>query len=212
MKIKIDGNTMRQAVQELAKRDGDLAAFHRQHGLPGLRTRPTGFGTLLKIICGQQVSTAAARAITRRLDSYAAPMTPEIFLSLQKTDYRAIGLSRQKEVYGRGIAEAVVSGDFNFRKIAQMEDESAIAEMTKLKGVGRWTAEVYLLFALRRPDLWPADDLGVLNGYIGLKGLSSRPSRAEFREIGEQYRPWRSVMARMLWHHANTFRGTGQTN
>ena len=212
MKIKIDGTTMRQAVQELAERDGDLAAFHRQHGLPGLRTRPTGFGTLLKIICGQQVSTAAARAITGRLDIYASPMTPETFLSLQENDYRAIGLSRQKEVYGRGIAEAMVSGEFNFRKIAHMDDESAIAEMTKLKGVGRWTAEVYLLFALRRPDLWPADDLGILNGYVGLKGLKTRPSRAEFREIGQQYRPWRSVMARMLWHHANTFRGTGQTD
>ena len=93
-----------------------------------------------------------------------------------------------------------------------MNDESAIAEMTKLKGVGRWTAEVYLLFALRRPDLWPADDLGVLNGYVGLKGLSTRPSRADFREIGEQYRPWRSVMARMLWHYANTFKSTGETN
>ena len=116
MKIKIDGNTMRQAVQELAERDGDLAAFYRQHGLPRLRTRPTGFGTLLKIICGQQVSTAAARAITGRLDIYASPMTPEIFLSLQETDYRAIGLSRQKEVYGRGIAEAVVSGDLNFQE------------------------------------------------------------------------------------------------
>ena len=212
MKIKIDQNTMRQAVQELAERDGDLAAFYHQHGLPGLRIRPTGFDSLLKIICGQQVSTAAARAITGRLDNYASPMAPEIFLSLQETDYRAIGLSRRKELYGRGIAEAVVSGDLNFRKIAHMDDESAIAEMIKLKGVGRWTAEVYLLFALRRPDLWPADDLGVLNGYVGLKGLCKRPSRVEFREIGEEYRPWRSVMARMLWHHSNTFKGTGETD
>ena len=207
MKIKIDRNTMREGVLELAERDSELAAFYREHGLPMLRTRSTGFSSLLKIICGQQVSTAAARAITGRIDSYASPMTPEIFLSLKGADCRAIGLSRQKEAYGRGIAEAVLSGDLNFRKIAYMGDENAIAEMTKHRGVGRWTAEIYLLFALRRPDLWPADDLGVLNGYIGLKGLGARLSRAEFREIGEQYRPWCSVMARMLWHYTKTFRG-----
>ena len=170
----------------------------------GLRIRPTGFGTLLKIICGQQVSTAAARAITGRLDIYASPMTPEIFLSLQETDYRAIGLSRQKELYGRGIAEAVVSGDLNFRKIAHMDDESAIAEMTKLKGVGRWTAEVYLLFALRRPDLWPADDLGVLNGYVGLKGLihaqAGRSSVRSASSTGLGAVLWRACCGTMRIH------------
>jgi len=212
MTIKIDKRTLKSAVEELSKTDKELAAFYERHGLPTLRSRKTGFGSLLKIICGQQVSTAAARAITGRLDAIANPMTPEVFLKLKEPDYRAIGLSRQKEVYGRGIAEAVVAGDLNFRKIAYMDDEEAIAEMTKLKGVGRWTAEVYLLFALRRPDLWPVDDLGVLKGYMGLKGLKDRPSRAEFVEIGEQYRPWRSVMARMLWYHANTYRGTGQTD
>ena len=212
MGIKVDIKTMREGVQELAQRDADLAAFYQQHGLPRLWIRPTGFGSLLKIICGQQVSTAAARAITGRLDTYAKPMTPETFLSLKEGDYRAIGLSRKKEVYCRGVAEAVVMGDLNFRRIALMDDESAISEMTKLKGVGRWTAEVYLLFALRRPNLWPAADLGVLKGYVGLKGLSVRPSQREFRALGDQYRPWRSIMARMLWHYANTYRGGGQTD
>ena len=196
----------------LLTRDLDLAKFYRAHGLPSLRTRPTGFGTLINIICGQQVSTAAARAITGRLGTIATPMTPEIFLSLSKKQIRKVGLSRPKEMYARGIAEVVLNGNFSFRKIAVMEDEAAIEEMTKLKGVGRWTAEVYLLFALRRHDLWPVNDLGVVKGLMGMKGLLERPSRREMIEIGEHYRPWRSVAARMMWHHSNIFRGSGQTD
>jgi len=199
------------AADELSKRDLDLANFYENYGLPSLRTRPTGYGTLIKIICGQQVSTAAARAITARLDVIAKPMTPEIFLDLTDKQIRKVGLSRPKEKYARGIAEAVLNRKFSFRNIAAMDDEAAIKEMTKLKGVGRWTAEVYLLFALRRPDLWPAYDLGVVKGLMGLKGLSERPSIREMNEMGQLYRPWRSVAARMMWHHSNIFRGSGQT-
>ena len=203
MKIKIDKKTLDSAVRQLAQRDADLSNFYRRKGLPTLRVQPTGFGSLLKIICGQQVSTAAARAITKRLDAIANPMNPEVFLSLSDSDCRAIGLSRQKELYGRGIAKAVISGDLNFRKIAHMDDENAIVELTRLKGVGIWTAQIYLLFVLRRPDLWPVDDLGLINSYTRLKGLTKRPNRAAFLEIGDQYRPWRSAMARMLWYHAS---------
>ena len=212
MKYKITPETLKMAADELSKRDLDLAHFYEAHGLPSLRIRPTGYGTLIKIICGQQVSTAAARAITGRLDIIAKPMTPEIFLGLSDKQIRNVGLSRPKEKYARGIAEAILNQNFNFRKIAAMDDEAAINEMTKLKGVGRWTAEVYLLFALRRPDLWPANDLGVIKGLMGIKGLSERPSSCEMNAIGQLYRPWRSVAARMMWHHSNIIRGSGQTN
>lgn len=212
MKNKITRETFKLAAEELSNRDPDVAMFYTAHGIPSLRSRPTGYGTLLKIICGQQVSTAAARAITSRLDKLSNPFTPEIFLGLSKRQIRKIGLSRQKENYARGIAEAVMSGEFRFRKIAYLNDEEAIQELTKLKGIGRWTAEVYLLFALRRPDIWPVDDLGVVKGLMGLKGFSERPSRHELIEIGELYRPWRSVAARMMWHYSNIIRCTGQTD
>ena len=207
MKIKITKEIFKQAVETLSKRDPDLNKFYRKSGLPLLRYRPPGYGTLLKVICGQQVSTAAARAITGRLDSIAKPMTPEIFLGLSEIKVRQIGLSRQKEIYGRGIAEAIMNGTFSLRKIANMEDEEAVAEMMNLKGIGRWTAEVYLIFALRRPDLWPIDDLGVVKGVMGMKGLTSRPSRQELIQIGELYKPWRSAAARMMWHHTNVSPG-----
>jgi len=207
MKIKITKEIFKQAVETLSKGDPDLNMFYRTCGLPLLRTRPPGYGTLLKVICAQQVSTAAARAITGRLDAISKPMTPEKFMGLSDKKVREIGLSRQKENYGRGIAEAIINGTFSLRRIANMRDEQAIAEMMNLKGIGRWTAEVYLIFALRRPDLWPIDDLGIVKGVMGMKGLTSRPSRQELLQIGELYKPWRSAAARMMWHYTNVFRG-----
>lgn len=200
---KITKQTFRDGVAELAWRDADIARLFAAADLPGLRSRTTGYGTILKIISGQQVSTAAARAINGRMEALANPMTPEIFAKLSDDDLRAIGFSRQKMSYGRAIAEAILSGEFSFRRVAGMDDEAAIAEMIKLRGVGRWTAEVYLLFALRRPDIWPVDDLGIVIGMQGLKGLKERPGKKAMIEYGEAWRPWRSVAARMLWHQVD---------
>ena len=185
----------------MARRDKDFKRLYEISGLPGLRSRSTGYGTILKIINSQQVSVAAAKAINGRLDAVENPMRPETFLQLTEKQIREIGLSRQKAGYGRAIAEAVVEDGFNFRRVARMGDEDAIEALTSLKGVGRWTAEVYLLFALRRPDLWPVDDLGVVKGLTDLKGLAERPDREQMIELGEAWRPWRSVAARLLWHH-----------
>jgi DNA-3-methyladenine glycosylase II len=200
---KITKQTFREGVAELAQRDADMARLLKAADLPGLRSRTTGYGTILKIISGQQVSTAAARAINGRLEAVASPMTPEIFAKLSDDDLRAIGFSRQKISYGRAIAEAIISGKFSFRRVARMDDEAAIAEMIKLRGIGRWTAEVYLLFALRRPDIWPVDDLGIVIGMQGLKGLKERPGKQAMIEYGEAWRPLRSVAARMLWHQVD---------
>ena len=199
---------LKLAIEDLSQRDPDLKRFYLAFGLPELRSRRTGYGTLVKIICSQQVSTAAARAISGRLDAIAEPMTPEVFLRIPEKIVRETGLSRQKIAYARGIAEAIINGHFSFRKIASMEDDLAVEEMVKLKGVGKWTAEIYLLFALRRPDIWPVDDLGIIKGLMGLKGLSSRPSPEQMMRLGEEYRPWRSAAARMMWHYTNIARST----
>jgi DNA-3-methyladenine glycosylase II len=203
---RITKQTFRNGVQELARRDADMARLFDAADLPGLRSRASGYATMIKIISGQQVSTAAARAINGRMDAVADPMTPEIFASLGDADLRAIGFSRQKMSYGRGIAEAVLAGEFSFRRVARLGDEAAIAEMIKLRGVGRWTAEVYLLFALRRADIWPVDDLGIVIGMQGLKGLKERPGKAAMIDYGEAWQPLRSVAARMLWHYVDCSR------
>ena len=201
MMSKITKITFAEGAEELGRRDKDFARLFKEIGLPGLRSRETGYGRILKVICGQQVSTSAAAAIGGRLDAIEKPMTPKTALKLGPEKLRAVGLSGPKVKYALGIAEAIEKGDFSFRRVARMEDEAAIEEMIKLKGIGRWSAEVYLLFALRRPDLWPVDDLGVVKGLMHLKGLKERPSRDELIEMAEAWRPWRSVAARLLWHY-----------
>lgn len=193
--------TMQEGAKALGKADPDFARIVKAYGLPSLRSRATGFGTVLRIIAGQQVSTFSAQAIARRLDAIAKPMTPEIFIKLTDADLRAVGFSGQKMNYGRHIAEACLDGSFSFRRIARMDDEAAIEEMVKLKGIGRWSAEIYLLFALRRPDLWPVDDLGVMLGYAALKNLPTPVPKKAMLVAGEALRPWRSVAARLLWHY-----------
>jgi DNA-3-methyladenine glycosylase II len=188
------------ALAELARRDADIAKAWARVGDPPPRRRPKGFPALIGSIVGQQVSAASARAIWGRLLA-AGPLTPERFLQLSEAELRAIGFSRQKILYGRGIAEAIASGALNFRRLHRLEDEAAIAELVRLKGIGRWTAEIYLLFGLQRLDIWPADDLGLQVGVQRLKRLESRPGRAALIEIAEPWRPWRGVAARFLWHY-----------
>ena len=203
MTPKITKITFAEGAKELGRRDKDFARLVKKIGLPSLRSRATGYGTILKVICGQQVSTSAAAAIGGRLDAIEKPMTPKTALKLGPDKLRAVGLSGQKVDYALGIATAIEAGEFSFRRVARMEDEAAIEEMITLKGIGRWSAEVYLLFALRRPDLWPVDALGVVKGLMHLKGLKARPSRDELIDMAEAWRPWRSVAARLLWHHIN---------
>jgi DNA-3-methyladenine glycosylase II len=188
------------ALAELADRDRDIKSAWALVGDPPPRRRPKGFPALVGSIVGQQVSAASARAIWGRLLA-AGPLTPEGFLSFTDEELRAIGFSRQKMLYVRGIAEAIQTGDLDFRRLHRMADEEAIAELVRLKGIGRWTAEIYLLFGLQRLDIWPADDLGLQIGVQRLKRLESRPGRAALIEIAEPWRPWRGVAARFLWHY-----------
>ena len=204
MLVKITKLTLFQGAQELCKRDEDLARIVNEIGLPSLRSRATGYNAILRIIIGQQISTSAADAISARLASIQNPMTCKTVLKLGPDRLRSVGFSAPKAKYAMGIAEAIENGEFSFRRVAKMTDHAAIEEMIKLKGIGRWSAEVYLLLALRRPDLWPVDDLGIIKGYTHLKGLNEYPDRKKMIEIGETWKPWRSVAARLLWHHINS--------
>lgn len=198
---EIAGKRLIRALDALAAADADLARARDLVGLPPPRGRPAGFAALLDIIIAQQVSVASARAIRGRLTLAADPLTPETFRALDDAALRAVGFSRQKTAYGRGLAEMLTDGRLDLDAVARMDDESAIAVITAVKGLGRWSAEVYLLFCLHRPDVMPADDLALLVAAQRIKGLEERPSAKALRVMAESWRPWRSVAARLLWHY-----------
>jgi DNA-3-methyladenine glycosylase II len=168
-------------------------------GPPRFRRRRNGFGTLLHIILEQQVSIDAAAAMHRRLLGLCRPLAPETFLDLDDGILRSCGFSRQKMGYARHLAELVASGDLDFAMLARADDETAMAQLLSIKGIGRWSAEVYLIFALGRPDVWPAADLGLQIGMADRLGFGSRPSERELRPLGEAWRPWRSVATCLFW-------------
>jgi DNA-3-methyladenine glycosylase II len=168
-------------------------------GMPRFRRRRNGFATLLHIILEQQVSIDAAAAMHRRLSGLCRPLAPEPFLALDDPTLRACGFSRQKMDYARRLAQAVASGTFDFDRLETAEDGAVLAELVGLKGIGRWSAEIYLIFALGRSDIWPAADLGLQLGVMERLELDARPDERALREIGEQWRPWRTVAACLFW-------------
>ncbi|MSP52582.1 MAG: DNA-3-methyladenine glycosylase 2 family protein [Alphaproteobacteria bacterium] len=194
---------LRQPLATLAAKDHDIAAALAIAGLPPVRRQVPGFPGVLGIIMGQQISVAASGAIRARLESIVTPVTPERFLAQSDQTLRAIGLSGQKIKYGRGIAVAVASGKLDFSAIDAMEDEEIVSRLVEMPGVGRWTAEIYLLFALDRPDVWPAGDLALRGGLRRVKRLHSSPTEKLARKLGESWRPYRSAAARFFWHVHN---------
>ncbi len=192
--------TLRPALEALAARDPDIARHYAHCGLPPERGQPAGFAGLVRIIAAQQVSAASAGAIIGRLEAALHPCTPEGFLELDDGALKAIGLSRAKMRYCRALAEDLLTGRIDLDGLAGLDDEAAIEHLMRAKGIGVWSAEVYLLFALRRPDVWPADDLAVRIAVQRVKGLEARPGRAEMRALAEPWRPHRSAAARFMWH------------
>jgi DNA-3-methyladenine glycosylase II len=176
-----------------------FAAILERCGTPRFRRRRNGWETLLHIILEQQVSIDAAAAMFRRLNEECRPFGPGGFLALDDATLRRCGFSRQKAAYGRGLAEAVASGSLDFSQLAETADEEALAALIALKGIGRWSAEIYLIFALGRDDIWPAADLGLQFGVAAELGLGSRLGERELRELGDRWRPWRSVAACLFW-------------
>jgi DNA-3-methyladenine glycosylase II len=188
------------AVEELAQRDAALAALSERWGPPPLWSRPAGFATLLKIILEQQVSQASALAVWRKLEKQLPDCTADNFLALPDTILVDCGFSRQKMEYSRGAAEAVASGRLPIQRLGRMEDDEVVRALLALRGVGPWTAQVYLLMALCRPDVWPAGDLALQRAVQRLRQLERLPDCDAMDEIAMSWRPWRAVAARMLWH------------
>lgn len=189
------------ACDTLAALDPDLAAVIERFGYPPLWPREPGFPTLLKLILEQQVSLASARAAYDRLAAAVGEVTPESLLSLDDEALRGVGFSRQKARYGRLLAQAVLDGSLDVAALAQRDDEAVRTELQKITGIGPWTAEVYLLMALLRPDVWPRGDIALATAAQQVKGLPTRPGQTELHELAEQWRPWRAAAARILWHH-----------
>jgi DNA-3-methyladenine glycosylase II len=198
--LRLTRDRLRHAVAELAQRDADLADIVRRHGPPPLWARPPGFGTLLHIILEQQVSLASARAAYLKLQAIAHPLTPHSFLALDDTALKAGGFSRQKTRYGRELAAALIAGRLDLARLNQADDASVRAALTAIKGIGPWTAEIYLLMVLRRADAWPIGDLALALAVQRTKRRRTLPSPAELEKIGAAWQPWRAVAARLLWH------------
>jgi DNA-3-methyladenine glycosylase II len=188
------------AVAELAARDRDVAGIVARIGPPPLWDRPPGFGTLVHIVLEQQVSLASALAAFDRLTLATDPLTPQRFMRLTDAELLAIGFSRQKARYGRAIATALLDGTLDLDGLAGLDDEAAQQALETIPGIGRWTSTIYLLMVLGRPDVWPAGDMALATAVAQAKGLPTRPGAAELATMGEVWRPWRSVAARLFWH------------
>ena len=188
-------------LDETARRCPAVARALAEVGYPDLRHRPAGFAALLRAIVGQQLSVASAGAIWTRLEGAVRPMTPHGLLALDEAALRALGLSGQKTRYARALAEACLSGALDLERLDELPDEEAVAALVAVKGIGRWTAEVYLLFALGRRDVLPAGDLALLTAAQRLYGLSERPAAAGLLERAEIWRPWRGAVAHLLWRY-----------
>jgi DNA-3-methyladenine glycosylase II len=197
--------TVEPGFQEVTRMDADLADILRRYGHPHKRSRPQGFETLLQAIVSQQVSLAAAAAIWERLSQGLmdrdGSVSPESWLAHREDELRAYGLSRAKVTYGSALASAVHDGALDFRRLKRMSDEDAIDSLTAIKGIGRWTAEIYLLSALDRPDAWPAQDIALMTAMQDVKRLPERPTAKEMILLAENWRPLRAFAARLLWHH-----------
>jgi DNA-3-methyladenine glycosylase II len=182
-------------------------AIIERAGEPRFRRRRNGFPTLLHIILEQQVSIDAAAAMHRRLAGLCDPLIPESFLALDDATLRSCGFSRQKTDYARRLAAAVASSELDFTRLAAAGDAIALAALISLKGIGRWSAEIYLIFALGRPDIWPAGDLGLQLAVAECLGLAARPGEPALRKIGDRWQPWRSVAACLFWQSYLDARG-----
>lgn len=183
----------------MSKQHPELAIVYATYGAPPLWDRPPGFGTLLNIILEQQVSLASAKACFDKLTAHCGEVTPANFLRLNDVELRTIGFSRQKTGYARHLVEAVIEKRLDFDGLEKNPDAEVKAELIKLKGVGEWTSDIYLLMALLRPDIMPRGDIALHAAWHKLSG-QPRPTSNEFIILAERWKPYRSVAARLLWH------------
>lgn len=192
-----------QGLDHIARLSPPMAAALERVGYPEPRIRATGYRTLLRTIVGQQVSVSAAASVWAKLEALLGEdLPPHDVLAASFDDLRACGLSRQKQGYARSLCELVISGELALEHLPA-DDEEAIALLTRIKGIGRWSAEIYLLFAEGRPDIWPAGDLAVQVGLGKLLGLEGRPDEKQTRAMADAWRPHRGAAAIFTWHCYN---------
>jgi len=201
----LDDASLQVAVEALAASDPDLAGIVARHGSPPLWNREPGFETLVQIVLEQQVSLGSALAAVGRLRTAlgidpSVPLTPPAVIGLGEDAMRTAGLTRQKAGYLLGLASDLTSGRLVLEAVAAAPDEDARTALMTVAGIGRWTADIYLLMALGRPDVWPDGDLALAAAMRRAKSLAALPTREEQRAIAAGWQPWRAVAARILWH------------
>jgi DNA-3-methyladenine glycosylase II len=197
----LTADQLRAGIDALAAHEPAFAAALARAGYPEPRIRERGYATLLRTIVGQQVSVAAAASIWRKLEEQVGDLTdPANIARATDEQLRAAGLSRQKASYARSLADEVTSGRLDLGNLPE-DDEEAIKALVRIKGIGRWSAEIYLLFAEGRPDMWPAGDLAVQIEIGRILGHDERPSEKALRTLAETWRPHRGAAAIMAWHH-----------
>ena len=197
---RVTRDNLPRVCDALTRRDRKLGGIVSSWGYPPLWNRKGGFATLVLMILEQQVSLDSARAVFRRLDESSGGVTPENVMRMGVDGLRRAGLTRQKAGYCHTLATRVVGGEVDFRRIAGADEGRARELLRNIKGVGDWTANVYLLFVLRRPDIWPVRDVALMRSIAEVYGLAETPRDEACLARAERWRPWRSVAARMLWH------------
>lgn len=191
----------------LSKKDLHLKTILRQYGYPPMWTRPANFQTLIHIILEQQVSLASAKAAFVKLKEKLGIITPEKVLLLTDAEMKACYFSRQKIVYARHLAEGIVSKQLDLKKLSKLPDEKIREELKRIKGIGDWTVDIYLLFALQRTDIFPTGDLAMINAFKEIKQVEKQISKEEIITLSESWKPHRSVATMLLWHYYIQKRG-----
>lgn len=198
--IPLDSRALERVVNHLSGVDSDLDYVVKKYGIPPLWARDEGFPTLVHIILEQQVSLASAKAAFDKLKKIAKPLTPQRFLELDDLQLKKVGFSRQKTTYCRNLSHSILDGELDLSALGSLGKVEVREKLTRIKGIGEWTANIYLLMALLHPDIWPKGDLALVIAIQKLKNLSQRPDSFMIEEISEKWRPWRAVAARILWH------------
>jgi len=198
--ITLDQHSLLKGITYLCEVDSNLKQIVTQYGNPPLWAREPGFPTLIHIILEQQVSLASAKAAFTKLEQAVEELTPKRFIEFTDIELREFGFSRQKTRYGRILAQAIIDGELDLGELQNLEDDAVRRALIKIKGIGLWTADIYLLMALLRPDIWPAGDLALVKAVEKIKGLPKKPTSDEWMKIAAPWKPYRAVAARILWH------------
>ncbi|PPR12224.1 MAG: putative bifunctional transcriptional activator/DNA repair enzyme AlkA [Alphaproteobacteria bacterium MarineAlpha11_Bin1] len=201
MTKRLTTEAFNEALIILAQRDADLGKIIKEFDNPPMLRRSGGFRTLVLLILEQQVSVSSARATFDRLIMIAGKLTPRRAIELSDEEFRGSGISRQKTRYIRHLSHCLLDKTLRIQRLPYLDDDSVREQLTQVKGIGSWTAEVYLLMCLQRPDVWPVGDIALQAAAHEIKGLQMRPGPQELMNIGDRWRPWRGVAARILWHH-----------